>query len=42
VAAARRYIAAQKMHHRRRMFQEEFRPFLVKYRIEYDERYIWD
>jgi REP element-mobilizing transposase RayT len=42
VPAARRYIAAQKEHHRGRTFQEEFRAFLTKYRIEYDERYVWD
>jgi REP element-mobilizing transposase RayT len=42
VAAARRYIEGQKEHHRKRTFQEEFRAFLVKYRIEYDERYVWD
>jgi putative transposase len=42
VPAARRYIARQKEHHRGRTFQEEFRAFLVKYRIGYDERYVWD
>jgi REP element-mobilizing transposase RayT len=42
VPAARRYIEGQKEHHRRRTFQDEFRAFLVKYRIEYDERYVWD
>jgi REP element-mobilizing transposase RayT len=42
VPALRRYIANQKEHHRVRTFQEEFRAFLAKYRIEYDERYVWD
>lgn len=42
VPAARRYIERQKEHHRTRMFQEEFRTFLRKYRVEYDERYAWD
>jgi putative transposase len=36
------YIANQKEHHRKRTFQEEFRAFLVKYDIAYDERYVWD
>src|SRR5439155_18151072 len=36
------YIAQQKEHHRRMTFQEEFRIFLKKYGIEYDERYVWD
>jgi putative transposase len=40
--AVRRYIAGQREHHRRRTFQEEFREFLAKYRVSYDERYVWD
>ena len=42
VVALKRYIANQKQHHRRRSFQDEFRDFLAKYEIEYDERYVWD
>ena len=37
-----KYIAEQKEHHRRRTFQEEFRAFLKRYRVPYDERYVWD
>jgi putative transposase len=37
-----RYIERQEQHHRRITFQDEFRSFLRKYRIEYDERYVWD
>jgi len=37
-----RYIERQEQHHRRVTFQDEFRSFLKKYRIEYDERYVWD
>lgn len=36
------YIDTQEEHHRRRTFQEEYRDFLQKYEIEYDERYVWD
>ena len=36
------YIAQQKEHHRHRTFQEEFREFLEKYNVQYDERYVWD
>ena len=36
------YIDNQEEHHRTRSFQEEFRAFLNKYNIEYDERYVWD
>ena len=37
-----KYIERQEQHHRRVTFQDEFREFLKKYEIEYDERYVWD
>ncbi len=37
-----KYIANQKEHHRKKTFQEEYRAFLKKYNVEYDERYVWD
>jgi putative transposase len=36
------YIDAQKENHAKRDFQEEFRAFLRKYGVEFDERYLWD
>jgi REP element-mobilizing transposase RayT len=36
------YIARQKEKHAKRSFETEFRYFLKKYEIEYDERYVWD
>lgn len=36
------YILNQKARHAKRPFQDEFRAFLKKYRIGYDERYVWD
>ena len=42
VAKARRYIEGQREHHRTVTFQDEFRLFLKRYRVEYDERYVWD
>jgi REP element-mobilizing transposase RayT len=36
------YIANQEMHHRQVTFQEEFRAFLTRHGIPYDERYVWD
>lgn len=36
------YIDGQPEHHRKRTFQEEFRAFLKKYHVEYDEAYVWD
>ncbi len=36
------YIRNQAEHHRRVSFQEEYRRFLERYQIAYDERYVWD
>jgi REP element-mobilizing transposase RayT len=41
-AAVKRYIASQKEHHLRYDFQTEYRELLRKYKVEYDERYVWD
>ena len=40
--AVTKYISSQKEHHRRKTFKDEFRGFLDKHRIDYDERYVWD
>ncbi len=37
-----RYISNQHTHHQKINFQEEFRGFLKKYDVDYDERYVWD
>ena len=37
-----RYIQKQEEHHRKATFQEEFRKFLERYKVAYDERYVWD
>ena len=36
------YIQNRAEHHRTMTFQEEFRKFLDRYNIAYDERYVWD
>ncbi len=36
------YIANQHEHHNRMTFQDEYRAFLKKYKVPYDERYAWD
>ena len=41
VARTTTYIRAQAAHHRRRTFQDEFREFLTKHGIEWDEKYVW-
>ena len=38
----RNYIARQAEHHRVRTFQDEFREFLRRHDLEWDERYVWD
>jgi REP element-mobilizing transposase RayT len=40
--AVRTYIAGQEEHHRHVSFQDEFRQFLRRYEIGFDERYVWD
>ena len=42
VAEVRAYIANQEEHHRKRSFQEEYRSFLDRHGIDYDERYVWE
>lgn len=42
VATVRHYIENQEAHHRKVSFQDEFRNFLRKYGVEFDERYVWD
>jgi len=42
LADAERYVRSQEEHHRRKTFQEEFRGFLRRYGVEFDERYVWD
>lgn len=37
-----RYIANQKPHHEKKDFKQEYRGFLKKYNVAYDERYVWD
>ena len=42
IQTVRNYISRQEEHHRRISFQDEFREFLQRYKIEFDERYVWD
>ena len=37
-----RYIANQKEHHSKKTFQNEYKAYLKKYDVEFDERYVWD
>lgn len=42
VDALRAYIQNQRRHHQQFSFQDEFRNFLKKYQVKFDEKYIWD
>jgi putative transposase len=35
-------IRNQPEHHKKVSFQEEYRRFLERYNVAYDERYVWD
>lgn len=37
-----KYIQNQEEHHKVKNFQDEYRAFLKKYDVEYDEKYVWD
>ena len=41
-AAVARYIENQEEHHRHHTFQEEYREFLRRHGLAFDERYVWD
>ncbi len=41
-SALETYIGNQAEHHRKETFQDEYRRLLAKYKIEFDERYVWD
>ena len=36
------YIVNQHLHHKITSFQDEYRSFLNKYKIDFDERFVWD
>jgi putative transposase len=42
LADVEEYVRTQQAHHEKKTFQEEYREFLDRYGIEYDERYVWD
>jgi REP element-mobilizing transposase RayT len=40
--AVMQYIRNQEEHHRRITFQDEYRAFLTKHGVAFDEKYVWD
>jgi len=41
-AKVRRYIREQKRHHLQQSFEDEYRSFLLRHNVDFDERYLWD
>jgi putative transposase len=37
-----KYIANQETHHAKTTFQEEYRRFLQRYQVPYEDKYVWD
>ena len=37
-----KYISNQRVHHQKLTFQDEYRALLKKYKVDYDERWVWD
>lgn len=42
VSAVINYIRSQEEHHRKVSFQDEYRAFLKKHAVDFDEKYVWD
>ena len=42
IDVVKNYIAKQKEHHKKKDFKTEYRGFLKKYDVDFDERYVWD
>lgn len=42
IPAVEKYIANQKEHHKKEIFEDEMRGFYRRYKIDFDEKYVWD
>lgn len=42
VSAVKKYIHNQPEHHKKVEFKDELRMFFKKYKVDFDERYVWD
>ena len=42
IPALEKYIANQKEHHKKELFEDEIRGFYRRYAIDFDEKYVWD
>ena len=42
INSVREYIQNQEIHHRKWTFQDEYRAFLKKYNVDFNEKFVWD
>ena len=42
LGAVLKYVESQEEHHRNRTFQEEYAELLLRHKIKFDERFVWD
>jgi len=42
IEIVKKYIQNQENHHKKMTLKDEYLAFLKKYKIDYDERYVWD
>ena len=42
IDAVRKYIRGQKLHHRKRTFEDEYVELLRRHNVEFDEKFVWD
>lgn len=42
IPAVEKYIKNQKEHHKQELFEDEMRAFYRRYKIDFDEKYVWD
>lgn len=42
VDIVKKYILNQEEHHSKKTFKDEYLTFLKKYKVKYDEKYVWD
>ena len=40
--AVTQYVSNQEAHHKSITFQDEYRAFLKRHNVSFDERYVWD
>ena len=42
IQIVKNYILNQEEHHKKKTFKKEYLAFLKKYKVDYNEKYLWD